>query len=63
MYLINLSLVQSWILRKIPWSLFIESRAWKGGIRYLLYWVLVIGIAHLIYTYFESPMTKLRDRK
>jgi peptidoglycan/LPS O-acetylase OafA/YrhL len=63
MYLINLSLIQTWILRKIPWSLFIESRAWKGGIRYLLYWCLVIGIAHLIYTYFETPMTKLRDRK
>jgi peptidoglycan/LPS O-acetylase OafA/YrhL len=63
MYLINLSLVQNWILRNLPWHLFIESRAWKGGIRYLLYWCLVIGISHLIYTYFEAPMTKLRDRK
>jgi peptidoglycan/LPS O-acetylase OafA/YrhL len=61
MYLINLSLVQNWILQNIPWHLFIESRAWKGGIRYLLYWVLVIGISHLIFTYFEAPLTKLRD--
>ncbi len=31
--------------------------------RYLLYWVLIIGISMLCYKYFEIPGLKLRDIK
>jgi peptidoglycan/LPS O-acetylase OafA/YrhL len=62
MYLLNLTLIQNWILRKIPWTLFMESKYAIGGIRYVLYWVLVFCLSHLLYFYYEAPTTRLRDR-
>jgi peptidoglycan/LPS O-acetylase OafA/YrhL len=62
MYLLNLTIIQNWILRKIPWTLFMESKYAIGGIRYVLYWVLVFCLSHVLYFYYEAPMTRLRDR-
>jgi peptidoglycan/LPS O-acetylase OafA/YrhL len=59
MYLINLSLVQNWILLKID----LKSLGISWAIlRYFLYWVLTVGLSILIYKYYEIPMTSLRDK-
>lgn len=61
MYLINLSLVQKWILGSINFS---AMGADFGLItKYILFWTLTILISILIYKYYEVPMTKLRDKK
>jgi peptidoglycan/LPS O-acetylase OafA/YrhL len=63
MYLINLSIVQYWILNKIPWDVIISNRYIMFGTRYLLYWFLTISISMIIYKYFEVPIMNLRDNK
>jgi peptidoglycan/LPS O-acetylase OafA/YrhL len=61
MYLVNLTLVQRWIIDHIPWDRFIENYYLLIVMRYVLYWLLVIIISILLYRYFEKPMMKLRD--
>jgi peptidoglycan/LPS O-acetylase OafA/YrhL len=68
MYLINLSVVQLWIIRKIPLQditilskLRLMNEAEYG--LYFLYWFLTISLSMLIYKYFEVPMMNLRDNK
>lgn len=60
MYLINLSLVQTWILGNIQ----IENINFDvlETVKYLLYWFFTITLSILIYKYFEVPTTRLRDR-
>ncbi|WP_298236981.1 acyltransferase [uncultured Algibacter sp.] len=63
MYLLNLSVVQLWILSSIDWSYLYD---FNGNlfllIRYILYWFFTIVISILIYKYFEIPIMNLRDR-
>ena len=63
MYLINLTLVQKWILANIDWSVLVK---FNGELflylRYSLYWALTIIISILIYKYFEVPIMNSRDK-
>ena len=65
MYLINLSLVQLWIINKIPWQdLKILSKFHLMLIiPYIIYWFLTIFLSMVIYKYYEVPMMNLRDNK
>lgn len=58
MYLINLSLVQGWILGNLDFG---SLGALGVAIRYCLYFALTIILSIVIYKYFEIPTTKLRD--
>ncbi|MBV8324953.1 acyltransferase [Chryseobacterium sp.] len=51
MYLVNLSLIQPWIVDRIP-----------GYFNFPIYIFLCLMIPFFIYKYFEIPTTKLRDR-
>lgn len=63
MYLINLTVVQLWILRSIDWSYLYDFNGYLFLlIRYMLYWFFTIVISILIYKYFEIPIMNLRDR-
>jgi peptidoglycan/LPS O-acetylase OafA/YrhL len=62
MYLLNLSIVQRWIIRNIPWEQITDNGYIKVVSNYSIYWLLVIGLSILIYKYFEIPMTSLRER-
>ncbi|MGI9192051.1 MAG: acyltransferase family protein [Chitinophagaceae bacterium] len=62
MYLINLSLIQTWIINPIPWTDITEN-AWIRIIaNYSIYWILVIVLSIIIYKYVERPTTSLRER-
>jgi peptidoglycan/LPS O-acetylase OafA/YrhL len=58
MYLINLALVAEVIRDNFP-----PSGGADGIIKYLIYWAIVIVASTLLFTYFEKPMTDLRDKK
>lgn len=63
MYLLNLSVVQYWILESIDWSYLQNFNGYLFLlIRYILYWFLTIVISILIYKYFEIPIMNLRDK-
>jgi len=63
MYLINLTIVQKWILRNIDWTLLENFNGYLFLLlRYSLYWALTIIISILIYKYFEIPTMNLRDK-
>lgn len=62
MYLLNLSIVEIWILGNIPWKNFTDNPDIIAISKYACYWVLVIGLSILIYKYFEKPMTSIRER-
>ena len=57
MYLINLSIVQYWILENLPLS-------GKVGLvaRYALYWFLTVSLSMALFRYYEMPMTRIRER-
>lgn len=63
MYLINLIVVQKWILGSMDWS-YLESV--NGYLylltRYSLFWFFTIVLSILIYKFYEVPMTSLRDK-
>lgn len=63
MYLLNLNVIQFWILDKIEWTVFSESIYLISITKYFIYWFLVITLSILLYKYFEIPMMKLRDKK
>jgi peptidoglycan/LPS O-acetylase OafA/YrhL len=63
MYLLNLSILQYWILNKIPWHYLTTNENIISITNYILYWTLLILFSILLYKYFEIPMTKLRDNK
>jgi peptidoglycan/LPS O-acetylase OafA/YrhL len=59
MYLINLTIVQNWILNNIDIS---YLGIYGMMLKYFLFWLLTVLISILMYKYFEIPMTKLRDK-
>lgn len=63
MYLINMPLVQKWIIANIQWS-FVEgdNDPIFHSTRYAFYWTLTIVISILIYKYFEIPIMDLWDK-
>jgi peptidoglycan/LPS O-acetylase OafA/YrhL len=63
MYLINLSIVQEWIIGNIPWHNLTDNVYLMVISRYGLYWILVISLSILLYKYFEVPMTSLREKR
>lgn len=57
MYLINLSLLMGLVFDRIP-----TTSLAVGWAKYIGFWLAVIGLATLLYKYFEKPMTDLRER-
>jgi len=55
-YLINLSVIQLWVIDKLPIS---DSFIY---FKFFLYFFLTITLSTLLYKYFEIPTTKLRDK-
>jgi peptidoglycan/LPS O-acetylase OafA/YrhL len=62
MYLLNLSVIQYWIINKIHWGGLMDNSYLILITKYSLYWILVISLSILLYKYFEISMTGLRDR-
>ncbi|SCX92506.1 Peptidoglycan/LPS O-acetylase OafA/YrhL, contains acyltransferase and SGNH-hydrolase domains [Nonlabens sp. Hel1_33_55] len=63
MYLVNLSIVQYWILNIVDWdSMTYFNSYFKVLLSYFLYWLLTIGLAFFIYRYFEKPIMRFRSR-
>lgn len=57
MYLINLALVASLIVNIFPFKG--ETQAW---ILFGAYWIIVLVVSTMLYKYYESPITNLRDK-
>lgn len=57
MYLINLALVAEVIRDN-----FAPQGGWDGFLKYLIYWIVVVGVSSLLYKYFEKPIMDLRDK-
>jgi peptidoglycan/LPS O-acetylase OafA/YrhL len=62
MYLLNLTIIQRWIIHKIPWKEITDNGYLVVISNYCIYWLLVIGFSILIYKYYEVPMTSLREK-
>lgn len=56
MYLINLALVAEVIRDN-----FAPQGGWDGLLKYLIYWLVVVGVSTLLYRYFEKPLMDLRE--
>ncbi|WP_339887754.1 acyltransferase [uncultured Flavobacterium sp.] len=63
MYLLNLNVIQIWIINRIDWNIFLSNDFLISIIKYIVFWILVILLSILLYKYFELPMMKLRDKK
>jgi len=63
MYLLHLSVVQVFIVHRIPWSELIENEHLMTFLRYSTYWILTLLVSILTYKYYELPVMKLRDSK
>lgn len=64
MYLIHLTLVQDWIIGKIPWASIYGNIAHITPIsKLILFWILTFIVSTLLYKYYEIPTTRLRDNK
>lgn len=57
MYLINLALVSSVIMKNYPPST--TNERWA---MYLIFWGVTVGVSTILYYFFEKPIMKLRDR-
>ena len=64
MYLINLTIVQNWIINKIDWT-FLQDINWYiyRVFIYSFYWFLTVIISTIIYKFFEIPIMNLRELK
>jgi peptidoglycan/LPS O-acetylase OafA/YrhL len=62
LYLIHLSLVQTWILPALPLSDYCFEEKWLPFVKYIVYITLSIGLAYLQFRFFEKPMTDLREK-
>lgn len=62
LYLLNLSVVQLWILNKIPWAEITTSAYMVVLSRYVLFWFLSIILSIVMYKYFEQPILRIRER-
>ena len=64
MYLVNLSIVQYWILPCFDWDKIKSFNSYFALIfKYFSYWFFTIMLSVLIYKYFEIPIMNLRDKK
>lgn len=63
MYLIHLSLIKNFIIKKIPYAEFIQNAYLLSLFKYSLYWFLTISVSVIIYKYFEIPTTNWRESK
>ena len=63
MYLLNLSVVQKFIINKIHWDNFIDSIYIIVILRYGLYWIFTVLGSIIIYKFYELPTMKLRDNE
>ncbi len=54
--MINLALVAEVIRDN-----FAPQGGWDGLLKYLIYWMVVVGVSTLLYRYFEKPLMDLRD--
>lgn len=64
MYLINLTLVQDWILKLFDLISGIKKNDhFYYGVRYFVYWICTISLAFLMYKFFELPIMNLRKDK
>ncbi|MDF2552045.1 MAG: acyltransferase [Chryseobacterium sp.] len=61
MYLVNLSLVQLWIIDRLEFLN--ELNQYFAYTKFLTFLFLIYIISFLLYKYFEIPTTKLRDKK
>lgn len=61
MYLVNHSIVHSWILGNIPFHRISSIANLNIFLKYCSYWFFTITLSVLIYKYFELPMMNLRD--
>ena len=61
MYLLNLSLVQKWILPQFKLEDFFSIRV-AQLFQYVIFWSLTIVLSYLLYTYFEKPVMNQRNR-
>ncbi len=61
MYLINLSLVQGFILPVIDWEKWVTNPELIPFLNYGSFWLITIFGSVLLYKYFEIPLTSLRD--
>ncbi len=57
MYLVNLSIVVAIMRMNFP-----VVNTMDGTIKYVLYWIIVIGLSSIIYRYFEKPIMNLRNK-
>ncbi|MBF4472763.1 acyltransferase family protein [Flavobacterium sp. HJJ] len=63
MYLINLTIVQNWILGNIEWSILENFNRYVFLLtRYSIYWLLTVAISIIMHKYFEIPIMNLRDK-
>ncbi|HOZ40561.1 MAG: acyltransferase [Flavobacteriales bacterium] len=62
MYLVNLSLIQFWMLGPLALPTRLTPTLLAVSVNYALYWVLTVVIAWCLYHGFEKRMTRLRDR-
>lgn len=62
MYLINLSLVQRYLLPLIINLIPFSNRLPLELLKYILFWLITISISVLLYKFFEFPFTQLRDK-
>ena len=61
-YLIHLSIVQSWIIYKLPWVAYTGNSYLVSLSNCAIYYVLTMALSILLYKYFEVPMTRIRER-
>lgn len=62
-FLLNLTLIQHWIIHQIPWFKWIENHQLLIFTRYIIYWIFVFVASILLHKYYEVPLTNLRDKK
>lgn len=60
MYLVNHTIIQDHVIRKIPWEEFLNPTV-ATIVQYLMFWILTLGISALMYRFFEIPMMNRRD--
>lgn len=62
LYLVHLSLVQTWILPALPFPENHQHLSYLPFLKYALYWCLSLGLALLLYRCIEQPAMLLREK-
>ncbi len=61
MYLLHFSVIQGFVINRIPWYKVFSNEVLVIFVKNILYWTLTILCSIIIYKYYEIPMMKLRD--